>query len=253
MIGAGPSTQAAPPPARAACLGGPSLASRTAASSWAPPQKHPCAQAGHLLRTRNKDITWEGQTSGHSGQRQPRGPPGSPVRSKRSHTADTLQQGPNLHPAGRTWGRDTQNTAQAGTGSLVWVEMEAWAGGGGRRGQAGPAGALQAWHTRVLGGTWWALMWGGKRRAPPLRLHTSCVFCFLTCEEMLIFKLVPGGAGVAQSARSTSGLGLGTFPATRASFASRHRAEKCFRRRKNMTWYLLDETSTLKGKFEIWN
>lgn len=59
MTGAGPSTQPALLPARTACLGGPSLASHTSASSWAPPQKYPSAQAGHLLKMRNKDVPKE--------------------------------------------------------------------------------------------------------------------------------------------------------------------------------------------------
>jgi len=40
----------------------------------------------------------------------------------------------------------------------------------------------------------------------------SFVFCFLTCDEIFIFKFVLGGAGFTKSAVITSGLGLSTFP-----------------------------------------
>lgn len=61
MIGAGPSTQTAPLTAHAACLGGPSLASRASAPSWALPQKYHTTQAGHLLKMRNKDVHERGR------------------------------------------------------------------------------------------------------------------------------------------------------------------------------------------------
>lgn len=164
MTGAEPSTQMAPSPTRGA---GP--ASHTSLRCHGLHHRNTRNPPGQPPPLKEKwSPTWKRQ--GIWSRRAPAGPgpSGSPVRSKRSRIADTLQRGPSLLPGDRSWDRHTKKQTPG------WERQPGLGGNGdtGRLVEARGQGRT-CWCPPPLvhRGTRWdmmGLMRGRKRRAPPV-------------------------------------------------------------------------------------
>lgn len=124
---------------------------------------------------RNKDVPERGRclvTAAITLQAAPSGARGVRLRTSGNRgLTSLLRAGPETGHRRHSPGRDWQPAlgGKGGTGRL-----------GRLGGQAGPAGVLRAWRTQEP---------GGKRRAPPMRLHSAVAFCSLTFRGNAHFQI----------------------------------------------------------------